>query len=157
MITPLLRTKIALTNRNRIEEATIRMKTMIQRTLLTGALAFVLWPAQVVLGADSADRAAIVKERIQKLRTGCAEGRNQVTLTLEELNRLLVPGVDLRPQFEKFKGELTKMEEQATDARERATEMKERGQAFFGEWEEQVKSIQNEDIRKQAATRLAQR
>src|SRR5215471_13282107 len=133
------------------------MKTKIQPTLLAGALALALWPAQVALGADSADRAAIVKERIQKLRTGCAEGRNQVTLTLEELNRLLVPGVDLRPQFEKFKAELTKMEEQATEARARATEMKERGQAFFGEWEEQVKSIQNEDIRKQAASRLAKR
>jgi chromosome segregation ATPase len=134
-----------------------RMKTLIQRTLLAGTLTFVLWSAQVALSADSADRAAIVKERIQKLRSGCAEGRNQVTLTLEELNRLLVPGVELRPQFEKFKAELSKMEEQATEAKERATEMKERGQAFFGEWEEQVKTIQNEDIRKQAATRLGKR
>jgi len=109
------------------------------------------------VGADSAQQAAVVREKIQSLRSDCAQWRNQITLTLEELSRLTVPGVELRPQFEKFKAELVKMEDKAKGARERADSMKQKGQAFFAEWEQQVSSIRNEDIRKEAAKRLAKR
>jgi len=78
-------------------------------------------------------------------------------LTLEELSRMTVKGVELRPQFEKFKAELVKMEAQAKAAAVRADSMKEKGEAFFAEWEEQIKTIQNEDIRKEAEKRLAKR
>jgi chromosome segregation ATPase len=120
-------------------------------------LALALAPAPLLLAADSAQQAAAVKEKIQTLRSECAQGRNQITLTLEELSRLTVAGVDLRPQFEKFKAELVKMEAKARNARDRADSMKEKGQAFFADWEQQVKTIQNEDIRKEAAKRLAKR
>ncbi len=133
------------------------MKTMMERTLFTAALTLALMPAPASLGADSAAQAALVKEKIQSLRSGCAAGRILVTATLEELNRLMAPGVDLRPQFEKYKAELAKLEAQAAVARDRANTMKEKGAAFFADWEDQVKSIQNEDIRKEAAERLAKR
>jgi chromosome segregation ATPase len=133
------------------------MKTSMQHTTLAAMLALVLAPAPFVIAADSAERAAMVKEKIQTLRSECAQTRNQITLTLEELSRLTVNGVELRPQFEKYKGELAKMEDKAKSARERAVSMKEKGQAFFGDWEQQVKSIQNEDIRNEAEKRLAKR
>jgi chromosome segregation ATPase len=131
------------------------MRTTLKYTLFALALAVV--PAGVAPGADSTSQAAMVKEKIQSLRTGCAQGRNQITLTLEELTRLLAPGVELRPQFERFKGELAKMEAQATSARERAADMREKGQNFFADWEAQVRGIQNEKIREAAADRLAKR
>ena len=99
----------------------------------------------------------MMKEKIQSLRQECTQGRYQITATLESLSRLTVPGVELRPQFEKYKADLAKMEEKAKSASERATTMKEKGQAFFGEWEAQVKEIQNEDIRKEASKRLNKR
>jgi chromosome segregation ATPase len=133
------------------------MKPTFKQTILAAALTLALTPGPGALGADSADQAALVKEKIQTLRSGCADGRNQITRTLEELNRMLVPGVELRPQLEKFKGELAKLEKQAATARDRATTMKEKGQAFFNDWEEQVRTIQNEDIRKEAAGRLEKR
>ncbi len=133
------------------------MKTPVTRTLLAAALTLALTPAPVALGADATEQATLVKEKIQSLRSGCAQGRNQVTLTLEELTRMLAPGVELRPQFEKFKAELATMEKQAASARERATTMKEKGEAFFNDWEVQVMRIQNEEIRKEAANRLAKR
>ncbi len=133
------------------------MKKTFQQTTLTAMLALALLPGPALIAADSAERAAIVKEKIQKLRTDCAAGRNQITLTLEELSRLTVNGVELRPQFEKFKAELVKMEEKAKSARERAVSMREKGQAFFSEWEQQTKDIKNEDIRKEAEKRLAKR
>jgi chromosome segregation ATPase len=134
------------------------MKDTFQRTTtLAALLALALAPAPLAVGADSAEKAALVKEKIQTLRQECAQERNQTTLTLEALSRLSVPGVELRPQFEKYKAELAKMEERAKSARERAVSMREKGQAFFAEWEQQVKEIQNEDIRKEAQKRLAKR
>jgi chromosome segregation ATPase len=133
------------------------MKPSLRHTPLAVLLALALAPVPLAAGADSAEQAALVKEKIQNLRKECAQGRNQITLTLEELSRLTVAGVELRPQFEKYKAELVKMEEKAKSARDRADSMKEKGQAFFAEWEQQVKTIQNEDIRKEAAKRLAKR
>jgi len=134
------------------------MKVTFQHTTtLAALLALALAPAPLAVGADSADRAAMVKEKIQSLRQECAGTRNQITLTLEALSRLNVPGVELRPQFEKYKAELAKMEDKARTARDRAVTMKERGHAFFSDWEQQTKAIQNEDIRKEAEKRLAKR
>jgi chromosome segregation ATPase len=133
------------------------MKTSFHSTTLSALLALALTPAPLALAADSAEKAAMVKERIQNLRQECAQTRNQVTLTLESLSRLTVQGVELRPQFEKYKADLAKMEDKARSSRERAVSMKEKGQAFFSEWEQQTKTIQNEDIRKEAEKRLAKR
>jgi chromosome segregation ATPase len=133
------------------------MKTSFHHNLLAAVLALTLGPAPVAIAADSAERAAIVKEKIQNLRSESAQWRNQITLTLEELSRLTVSGVELRPQFEKYKAELVKMEDKAKSARNRADSMKDKGEAFFGEWEQQVKTIQNQDIRKEAEKRLAKR
>ena len=129
----------------------------MQHTTLAAMLALALAPAPFVIAADSAERATMVKEKIQTLRSESAQTRNQITLTLEELSRLTVGGVELRPQFDKYKAELAKMEDKAKSARDRAVSMKEKGQAFFGDWEQQVKTIQNEDIRNEAEKRLAKR
>jgi len=133
------------------------MKTSFHSTTLSALLALALAPAPLALGADSAERAAMVKEKIQSLRQECAQTRNQVTLTLEALSRLTVQGVELRPQFEKYKADLAKMEDMARSTRDRAVSMKEKGQAFFSEWEQRTREIQNEDIRKEAEKRLAKR
>jgi hypothetical protein len=133
------------------------MKISPQLCTLAALLALALMPARPVTAADSAEKAAVVKEKIRGLRADCAAGRNQVTLTLEELSRLSVTGVELRPQFEKFKSELVKMEEKAKNASERSVVMRQKGHAFFSEWEQQTKEIRNEDIRKEAEKRLATR
>jgi len=131
------------------------MKASFQHISLTVLLA--LAPGQFARAADAAEMAATVKQKIESLRTDCAQARRQVTVTLEELNRLKVKDIELRPQFEKFKAELIKMEERAENGRNRADAMKAKGQEFFADWEQQVKSIQNPDIRKAAENRLAQR
>jgi chromosome segregation ATPase len=133
------------------------MKTSLSLATFATLLAVTVAPMPRASGADSAERATIVKEKIQSLRTECAQGRRQIITTLEELSRLQVDGVELRPQFEKFKAELVKMEEKAKSASERAASMREKGLAFFSEWDQQVRSISNEDIRKEAEKRLEKR
>ncbi|HXJ71580.1 MAG TPA: hypothetical protein VNM37_01965, partial [Candidatus Dormibacteraeota bacterium] len=95
------------------------MKASIRCSALVSLLALALVPTSISIAADSAERAAMVKEKIQSLRQDCVQGRRQITATLEELGRLTGEGVDLRPQFEKFKAELVKMEEKAKSARNR--------------------------------------
>jgi chromosome segregation ATPase len=133
------------------------MKTLSQPLSLALLLALTSCPLSFVRAADAPEQAALVKEKIQTLRTECAQGRQQVTVTVEELARLTAKNVELRPQFEKFKAELVKMEGQAAFASTRADAMKSKGQEFFADWEQQIKSIQNEDIRKSAEKRLAKR
>jgi len=133
------------------------MKVTFQRTTLTALLAMAVAATSSGLAADAPEQAAIVKQKIESLRSDCAQARRQITVTLEELNRLRVKDVDLRPQFEKFKAELVKMEERAENGRSRADAMKAKGEEFFADWEQQVKSISNSDIRKAAENRLAKR
>jgi len=133
------------------------MKTHLQQIALTGLLALAVTPNTGLRAADSAERAGAAKAKIEALRVETAKIRNQILLTMESLKRLNVKGVELRPQFETFKAELVKMEEQAKIARARAQSMKEKGQESFQAWEQEVQSIQNADIRKQAEKRYDKR
>ena len=135
------------------------MKTSVRYHVLATLLSTALVTAFSASGGagDATEQAAIVKEKIQSLRTDCAEGRRQVVQTTEELRRLAAKNVELRPQFEKFKAELVKMEAKAENARKRADTMKAKGAEFFNDWETQVNSIKNEDIRKTAEKRLEKR
>jgi septal ring factor EnvC (AmiA/AmiB activator) len=133
------------------------MKTLFQITTLSALAAFGLAAAPRATAAVSGDQAKEVMTKIEGVRTGCAKIRSQVGLTLEELNRLQVDSVELRPQFDKFTAELVKMEDQAKVARDRATSMSEKGQAFFNAWEDQIKTMANEDIRNQAQKRYDKR
>jgi chromosome segregation ATPase len=134
-----------------------RMNAVTKSMILVGVAALVVTPGSNTSAAESAERAAAARQKIQTLREECAKVRTQVTITIEELNRLRVQGVDLRPQFDKFKAELAKMEEQAKVARDRANNMKENGQAAFDAWEKEVQAIQNEDIRNEAQKRYEKR
>ena len=126
-------------------------------TTLAALLALALAPMPRALAAESAERAQETKARIDATRAEVAKIRNQIGLTLEELNRLRKDNVELRTQFQLYARELVKMEEQAAVARERALKMGEKGQAYFASWEETIKSITNRDIRDQAQKRYNKR
>jgi peptidoglycan hydrolase CwlO-like protein len=132
------------------------MKPYVTYAVLTTLMTLSAAPT-VSRAADSAERAAATKDKIEALRTETAKIRRQIQVTMEELKRLQVKDVELRPQFEKFKAELAKMDEQAKVTRDRADEMKQKGQAAFTDWENEVMSIKNADIRKEAEKRLAKR
>src|SRR5215472_13253815 len=133
------------------------MKATSHIVTFSAFIALGLAPAPAASAAVSGDQAKEVMAKIEAVRDGSAKIRNQVGLTLEELNRLQVASIELRPQFEKFTAELAKMEEQAKVARERAASMSEKGQAFFKAWEDQINTIANEDIRNDAKKRYDKR
>jgi TolA-binding protein len=133
------------------------MKKNIRHITLATLLALGVTPSAGLRAADSAERAAATKVKMEALRIECAKVRNQTLLTMESLKRLNVKGVELRPQFEKFKTELTEMQAQAKITRDRADSMKKNGQASFAAWEQEVETINNADIRKEAQKRYAKR
>lgn len=122
-------------------------------TTLAALLALALAPMPRALAAESAERAQETKARIDATRAESARIRNQVGITLEELNRLQKASVELRPQLTKYGAELAKMEEQAKVARDRVISMENKGAAYFQAWEDQVNSIANPKIREQAQKR----
>jgi septal ring factor EnvC (AmiA/AmiB activator) len=133
------------------------MNKTLYTTTLVALVALALAPAPRALAAESAERAQETKAKIDAARAESAKIRNQVGLTLEELNRLQKPSIELRPQLDKFAAELAKMEEQARIARERVIAMQGKGQAYFQSWEDQVTSIANPNIRDQAQKRYTKR
>lgn len=133
------------------------MKTKTRQIALTALLALAMTPTVGLRAADSAERAGATREKIEALRVESAKIRNQIVLTMESLKRMNVKGVELRPQFEKFKAELVKMEVQARIGRDRADSMREKGAASFQEWEREVQAINNADIRKEAEKRYNKR
>ena len=133
------------------------MKTNIRHITLAALVALAMTPATGVRAADSAERAGATKEKIEALRVESAKVRNQILLTMESLKRMNVKGIELRPQFEKFKVELVKMEIQARIGRDRADSMKAKGADSFQEWEREVQAINNPDIRKEAEKRFEKR
>lgn len=133
------------------------MKTNIHPGTLVACLALALAPTPGAFAAESADRAQETRAKIGAARTESAKIRNQVALTLEELNRLRKETVELRSQFQLYARELVKMEEQAQVVRNRVISMEEKGQAYFQAWEDTIKSIANQDIREQAQKRYNKR
>ena len=131
------------------------MNTKLQLTLLAALL--VLSPVPGILGAESGERAQQTKAKLDATRAEVAKIRNQVGLTLEELNRLRKDNVELRAQLQKYGKELAKMEEQAAVARDRVISMEDKGMAYFQAWEDEIKSISNAEIREQAQKRYNKR
>jgi chromosome segregation ATPase len=133
------------------------MKKALQLSALLTAATLAMAPIQSASAAESAERAQETKGKIDAARTEIANIRNQVGLTLEELNRMGKASVELRPQFQKYSQELAKMEADAKTAGERAASMGEKGQAYFQAWEDTIKSISNKEIREQAENRYNKR
>ncbi len=133
------------------------MKTAVELTGLAALLTLALASTPCLNAAESADQAKEARARIDATREGTSKIRNQVGLTLEELNRMQTPSIDLRAQLDKYTAELAKMEQCAKTARERVMSMQEKGKAYFQAWEDQINSIANADIRDQAQKRYQKR
>jgi septal ring factor EnvC (AmiA/AmiB activator) len=131
------------------------MNTRLQLTLLAALLA--LTPVPGAFAAESGERAQQTKAKLDATRAEVAKIRNQVGLTLEELNRLKKDNVELRAQLQKYGKELANMEDQARVARDRVVSMEDKGMAYFQAWEDEIKSISNAEIRDQAQKRYNKR
>ena len=130
------------------------MKSTITKiTLATLATAMAI---AVVSGCSSGtyQKGSSTASSIQKASAGIAATRSQVARVLTALNDLIAkPGADLKPQYKEFSSEVSKLQSDARNVSEMAAQMEKRGAAYFEQWDKDIASIQNEQIKSRSASR----
>ena len=129
------------------------MHVNIQKVCQTAfALALVL----AVAGCSTPGRSSTTKatsgvEAVQKRMT---TGEQQMNATVQSLVDLTSnPQPDLRPQYNKYLDNLSKLEAQIKKGRGEREAMRTQAQAYFAKWEQDIQTLQNEDIKKVAIAR----
>lgn len=135
------------------------MKTSNLSYLSTWAAA-VLAAAQV-LNATTASAAGYkladkTGESIAEFRDEIVNLKKSVDATMAALDKVvLTAATDPRKAFKDFDKSLPRVDDSAKKAKKRAEDMKSRGQAYFKDWEKELDSVNNPEIRKLANERKA--
>lgn len=128
------------------------MKRVQSLALIGAALLF--------LGACSSGykEGAKTSESVMTAAQEIETGRTQIDKVVASLDKLTSasPGQDLRPLFKEYSTNLDKLDSIAKAVKKRAEEMRAKGAAYFKEWDAQVATINNEDIKTQSAERRTQ-
>jgi|SoiMethySBSTD1v2_1073268.scaffolds.fasta_scaffold44893_2 chromosome segregation ATPase len=107
-----------------------------------------------LFGCKSSDKGEATGASITKAADQIEKGIQELDTTVASLHALVdQPAADLNPQRKTFEKSLSALEGTAADVSETATAMRERGQAYFAQWDQQLASIQNEDIRERSTER----
>jgi hypothetical protein len=86
-----------------------------------------------------------------------AKGSTQIDASLVSLNDLVSnPQPDLRKQFNTFGSAVDALDATAKDVASENEAMKAQGAAYFNEWDREIATIQNEDIRNRSETRRSE-
>jgi len=115
--------------------------------------------ALVLLTACSttpADKGQAAGKTVNEAATQVGEGVTHLDATVAALTSLVKnPAPDLKPQFAAFDSNLSKLESTAKDVADLAHKISLRSQEYFTQWDQQLATVQNEDIRERSASRRA--
>jgi len=104
--------------------------------------------------SNSYDKAAATGTALQTTAAQIYQGNAQLTLVMADLNNLVErPQADLRPQFDKFSDAVNKLQSLASDVNDKATDMQAKGADYFKDWDQQLATIKNEDVRARSSKR----
>ena len=107
-----------------------------------------------LFACKSSDKGAATGASVTKAADQIEQGIQELDATVASLHTLVdQPTGDLTAHRKAFEKSLSKLEDTADDLSKTATAMKERGQAYFAQWNEQLATIQNEDIRNRTEER----
>jgi methyl-accepting chemotaxis protein len=116
--------------------------------------ALALCASLALFACKSSDSGQDTGSSITKAADQIDLGIKQLEATMLSLHDLTDrPAADLTVQRSAFEKNLSELEGTAKEVSETSAEMQAKGQAYFAQWEQQVASIQNEDIREQSADR----
>jgi hypothetical protein len=115
-------------------------------------------------GGEQAKERAKAITSMRETREQLVEAKQQINVVLQAMNQLALaadprpegrrsapPGV--RPAYERFAKAVEETEEEAGKANRRASEMRVRGREYVAEWEKEMDTITNPDLRAGAAER----
>lgn len=107
-----------------------------------------------LVACQSADKGAATGTSITKAADQIELGMQQLDATVAALHDLVDnPAPDLGTQRKAYEKNLSSLESTAETVSKMASTMEAKGQAYFMEWDQQLASIQNEDIRERSAER----
>jgi len=92
------------------------------------------------------------------------ESANRIDLTQKKLDETIAslndlvkdPKPDLRPQYQTFSGNVNSLDSLAKSLHSQVTSMDTKGKEFFGNWDQQLAAIKNEEIRTRGEARRAE-
>jgi hypothetical protein len=114
--------------------------------LLAGAAVQCIFPFRV-WAQDKVLQGEQGKQRMEAIRGEIANVRSNVFLTLLELDRVRGERGPERPHFQTFSAQLGHMQEVAKAFAQRAEDMKRKGDAYFEDWESQLRAEKKPDPR----------
>ncbi|HVO45896.1 MAG TPA: DUF2959 family protein [Steroidobacteraceae bacterium] len=129
------------------------MNTRTHRFYAIGIVAVFAWAVAgcSTPGRNSATKAAdAVTALQQRMTTGEQQMDSTVTTLVDLVNQRQG---DLRPQYQKFRDSVDKLEAQVKKGRSERAAVTTQADAYFAKWEQDTKTLQNEDIRQVAASR----
>ena len=118
-----------------------------------------LWVPLLIAGCASSgnDKAAKTSAALSKTAEQVSSGHALVNRSLATLNDLVEkPRPDLRPQFEAFNAAVDDLVAMAEDVGKTAEAMKASGASYFTKWDEELATIQNENLRARGTERKAE-
>lgn len=99
-------------------------------------------------------RAGNTSTSLQEAALSVARSNAQLETVLLSLSDLVNnPGADLRTQYNTYNADVNRLDALASEVSASATAMKERGAAYFEQWDADLATIQNENIRTRSVDR----
>ena len=93
---------------------------------------------------------------IAEFRDEIVNGKKAIDATMTSLSEVAASAnTDPRKAFEKYSKNVAELESTAAKIRKRGQSMQEAGQAYFKQWEQELATVSNPDIRKLAEQRRA--
>src|SRR5262245_12155193 len=117
-------------------------------------LTLALLASQAGLACQSADKGEATGASITKAADQIDLGIQQLDATVAALHAITEsPTGDLKAQRKSYEKSLASLESTADNVAGLAAEMREKGKAYCYQWEQQLATIQNEDIKERSAER----
>lgn len=130
------------------------MKAPISITLAASLLLTLPMLVGCATQGATTQRAGNASTSLETAALSVARSNAQLETVLRSLSDLVNnPGVDLQAQYNTYNADVNQLDALATEVTASAAAMQEQGTAYFGQWDEDLAKIQNENIRTRSVDR----
>ena len=132
----------------------MKIKKLLQlKETMTIAVAALLLAGCSTTGYQQAEKTGA---GIAEFRTEINKGKLAVDATMQSLGQIAATAnTDPRAAFQQYKKDLANLESVTAKVRKRSQEMRAKGDAYFKQWQQQMATVQNPEIRKIAEEQKA--
>jgi len=127
-----------------------------QSIIIASAVVLAVFTAGCATSSSSTSykKAGDTSTSLQETAVGIDKGEVQIDAVLVALSDLVNnPNTDIKSQFEKFNASVGKLDSLSKDVSKQALAMQAQGAAYFQQWDTDLATIQNEDIRSRSTDR----